>query len=32
MKEEKYFYNILPEQEGMRLDQFLAGEIGRAHV
>ncbi|MCI5945273.1 MAG: RluA family pseudouridine synthase [Eubacterium sp.] len=35
MKEEKYFYNILPEQEGMRLDQFLAGELSeqsRAYI
>ena len=35
MKEEKYYYNILPEQEGMRLDQFLARELSeqsRAYI
>ena len=26
-KEQKYYYTVMEEQEGMRLDQFLAGEL-----
>ena len=25
--EQKYYYTVMEEQEGMRLDQFLAGEL-----
>ena len=26
-KEQKYYYTVTEEQEGMRIDQFLAGEM-----